>query len=285
MTKLFSYWTGPVSWMERLSCASAIATGHSLAVYSPNPAFLEHENLGVEVRDIGEVFHDPALEHLRRDCPAHYADHVRLVGMAKGLGTWVDLDLVFLKPLPDDDYLFGWEEPNSICNAVLRLPQGSPALAEYMEFCARRPIPFNVPWVPLRKRIKRQVKRVTRTLQGRPLPTPLLGPATLTHFLRKHGLADLAKPIPTFYPLPVGKDHIRRLATDPDYMRSLIAPETVAVHLWRNVFSRVHGKLLPPCQWLADAYHLHCGENLRPWTETIPRAVGRPKLRLVEAAE
>ena len=31
---VFSYWSGPVTWMERLSVVSARATGHDLTVFT-----------------------------------------------------------------------------------------------------------------------------------------------------------------------------------------------------------------------------------------------------------
>jgi hypothetical protein len=111
----------------------------------------------------------------------------------------------------------------------------------------------------------------------------MLGPATLTYLVHKHGLELNAQPRHVLYPLPAKRVVLRRCAEE-GFIQSQITPETRTVHLYRSTFTKLHGKLLPPCQWLKD-YYLHCGEKLRPWTETIPRSVGRPKLRLVEAAE
>ena len=53
---------------------------------------------------------------------------------AKGLGTWVDLDLYFIRPIDfDDEYVFGWEHRTSINGAVLRLPANSDMVRELCE--------------------------------------------------------------------------------------------------------------------------------------------------------
>jgi hypothetical protein len=43
MIPVFSYWSGKLSWMERLSVASAIETGHDVTVLSYEPKVLAHE--------------------------------------------------------------------------------------------------------------------------------------------------------------------------------------------------------------------------------------------------
>lgn len=243
---LFSYWTGEVSWMERLSVASAQAVGHDVTVYSEAPDLLIHRGIGCRVLHASAVWNDPGFERLRREHPAHYSDQFRLAGLQQGLGVWVDLDLVFLKPLPDDPYLMGWEAPGSVNNAVLRLPENSAILTDYRNFCLTRP--FNVKWHPLADRIKRRLKRVSHALQGKKQIAPLLGPATLTHFVKKHALESKVKPQQVFYPLPYGRDHLKNLIL-PGAMEQLIGPQTIAVHLWRSLFRKVYGKDIPG-DWL-----------------------------------
>jgi hypothetical protein len=252
--QLFSYWTGPVSWMERLSVASAQAVGHEVTVYSHTPALLAHTgHLGCKaVAHAGDVLDDPSLERLRAEHPAHYTDHFRLAGLQQGLGTWVDLDLVFLKPIPQDPYIYGWEALGSVNNAVLRLPEASAVLADYRVFCRTRP--FNVPWHPLGDRIRRRLKRVSHALQRKRLVAPLLGPATLTHFLRQHRLEGLAKPEDVFY--PVAYTDTKRMA-EPGFIESCLTSQTVAVHLWHSRFRKVFGTERPPCAWLESQVHTH----------------------------
>lgn len=248
---VFSYWSGPVSWMERLGIASAQAVGLDVTVFSHDRNELAREGLGCRVADAQQLLSDdPALERLRLLHPAHYTDHFRLAGLRHAVGTWIDLDLVFLKPLPSDPYLIGWETDRSVCNAVLRLPSGSAILDEYVTICQKRPLKLNVPWYPLGKRVHRHIKRVTHTLQGKML-APLLGPITLTYLVRKHGLLRRVKPAPVFYPVPFGRTSIAKVA-DPGYIESCIRPETITVHLWRSLFRKVYGDTLPG-PWLKSA--------------------------------
>lgn len=236
--------------MERLSIASAQACGLEVTVFSHDRAELAREGLGCRVEDARELFSDPSLERLRHLHPPHYTDHFRLTGLRQGLGTWIDLDLMFLKPLPSDAYLIGWENDVSVCNAVLRLPSNSAILNEYIAICQTRPLKLNVPWYPLRKRVRRQIKRLTHTLRGK-IVAPLLGPVTLTYLVRKHGLTGQVKPAPIFYPVPFGRKSIAQIA-DKGYIESCIQPETITVHLWHSMFRKVHGDTLPG-DWLNSA--------------------------------
>jgi len=246
MSALFSYWTGPITWMERLAVASAQAVGHEITVYSPIPGLLAHEGrLGCKIMHGREVFDDPSLERLRTEHPAHYTDHFRLAGLQQGLGTWIDLDLIFLKPLPEDSYIYGWEAAGSINNAVLRLPEASAVLAEYRAFIATRP--FNVPWHPLSDRIRRRIKQVTHPLQGKKQVAPTLGPPVLTRFLTRHGLHRLAKAQDVFYPVAYGD--VKRLH-EPGFVEERLTPRTIAVHLWHSRFRKVYGPDMPSISWL-----------------------------------
>lgn len=245
--KVFSYWSGPITWMEHMSIASAQATGHQVTVFSHDPQVLRRGALDCEVLNAGELLSDPALNRLRRMHPAHYTDHLRLVGLQRSLGTWIDLDLVFLRPLPADPYLMGWEIENSVCNAVLRLPPSSPILTEYIEICSQRPVPLNVPWAPLKERIQRQIKRVPHLLRGKMI-APMLGPKTLTHLIFKHGLTEHVKPREVFYPAPFGRVNVTKMA-EPGYFERVIGSETVTVHLWRSMFRKVFGDEIPS-DWL-----------------------------------
>ena len=246
---LFSYWTGPITWMERLSVASALATGHSLTIFTHDVSAIGGLGLGCGVIHAAEILNDdPELDRLRAIHAAHYADHFRAEGIATGVGTWVDLDVVFLKTLPDDAHLFGWENADSINGAVLRLPRG-PLLSDYLAVLRKRPMPYNVPWLPLRTRVRRQVKRVTRALQGRRPPAPVLGPATLTHLIRKHKLEGAAQPQEVFYAIAPSKDVLQRLVEE-GFIEKLIAPSTIALHLSGSYFRKIHGLDAPTTGWL-----------------------------------
>ena len=140
----------------------------------------------------------------------------------------------------------GWDDEVSICNAVLRLPQDSEMLDEYITICAKRPVPLNVPWYSLRERILRQIKRLSHTVQGKMI-APLLGPVTLTHLVHKHGLTGHVKPRPVFYPAPYGRENVARMG-EPGYFERHTRDRDrspVAVHVSQGVRRRDTFRLAP----------------------------------------
>lgn len=133
--RLFSYWSGPISWMERLSFDSARALGCDVTVYSFDPTRLKREGLNCHVANAGEVVDTRFLADFRDVQPPHLTDHFRVEALAQRCGTWIDLDIVFLKQLPNMPYLFGWQSNKRICNAILKLPPDSALLADYLAVC------------------------------------------------------------------------------------------------------------------------------------------------------
>lgn len=249
--KVFSYWDGPVTWMERLCIHSLLNTGHDLTLFTSDPGALRSSGLPCVVYDAREVLIDASLDDIRKNAVAHFTDHFRLAGLSQQRGAWVDLDLVFLKKLSQSPYLMGWEKPGSVCNAVLRLPHDSDILTDYITICAQRPLPLNMPWTPWRKALKRRIKRVTRAIQGKPAPMLLLGPDTLSFLVNKHNLQSAVQSTATYYPVLFGRTEARKFAT-PGYVESHITPDTVAVHLWRSSFRKIYGSECPRTGWVAD---------------------------------
>jgi hypothetical protein len=188
--------------------------------------------------------------------PSYFVDWFRVEAMARppDLGAWVDLDVVFLKTLPQDEYLFGWERHDLIGAAILRLPN-SPVLDAYLRSCRRRPITRLPPWWSWHKRMKFTLKQFRRALRGQErlkayhgLDFPY-GPPMLTHLLQEHGLIGLAKDRSVFYP---GGYETERLAS-ASAVASFATQDTVAVHLWRQLYRRKVGVTYPnPETWLAQ---------------------------------
>lgn len=250
MADLFSYWIGPVSWIERLTVQSAQRTGHTLTIYSHDDIRPLADALGCEVKDARTLPFADRLNDLRHLAPQHYSDHFRIEGIATGLGTWSDLDVVFLKHLPDDPYLFGWQGPDRIGNSILRLPRESAVLRDYLDFCRKRPmVRYALPWFSLRRKLTRTLKGLLATLYGAPRPELKYGPVALTHFLKRHRHLHLAKPTHVFYPIPTDARSVRAFAHGD--LRDTITRDTVAVHLWRSTLSGcLQGQ--EPKGWLAE---------------------------------
>lgn len=250
---VFAYWSGPVTWMERLSVATATANGHQVSVFSYKPDELRSAGLGVPVEDARAVLDSPELDGINERVPDHFSDWFRVEGLAKGLGTWADLDMVYLSPLGTESSLMAWETETSVCGAVLKLEPSSPVLRDYLAFCRKRPVTYAPPWYPLHTRLNMQWKRVEKWIARKPPPRLLYGPAALTNFVRSNGRAVDVLPKDTFYPFaPVTGESIR-IFLDGTAVTEHFTPRTRAVHLWHNLFKRVNGLDPPPAgSWLGQ---------------------------------
>jgi hypothetical protein len=248
--KVFTYWSGPVSWMERLCAASARATGHRLTVFTYEPKRLRVEGLDATIEDARDVLCDPTLDRYKDALPSHFSNQFRLEGLAQELGVWTDLDFVFLKPIGTESYLLGWESDTSICGAILRLPSKSPILGEYLTLMRRRPIRYALPWFTWKERLSLNVKRIEKFVTGKPPPRLKYGPAALTHLVRKHGLEPQVAKREVFYPVPPMKSTIPCFANGAE-VEDHIAPTTRCVHLWAAYYRQILGNDPPKLDtWL-----------------------------------
>ena len=201
--------------------------------------------------DAKVVADDPTLGELRRHRPNHFSDHFRLEGLAKGYGVWTDLDVVFLKTLPAEDYLFGWQNENRLGNSILGMPYDSELLNLYIEFCRKRPmVRYAMPWFPWHLRLRRSLKGAVSPMLRIPPPEPKYGPVALTHFVRKCGLSEIAKPANVFYPIPIQMRAISGVLAE-DAIEQMISPETITVHLWRSTYLNIFGPDVPSTGWIA----------------------------------
>lgn len=231
--RIVSFWSGPVSWMERLSAKSMRRQGHTLTVYSYAPHLLRDGGLEADIRDARDML--PLTgEHARlvSASPALLSDIFRLELMRQNSGVWLDLDMLMVAPLiAPAGPIFAVEGPRgAINNAALYLPADSNLLADMSAFVAARPV--RAPWWTGKRRLKHAFWATVR----RPIPPEdcqwgVFGPKALTWFVDQNGMRAVAAAPETFYPVSwndraklVSKDDVWRLCTH----------ETVAVHLWAN---------------------------------------------------
>ncbi|WP_045836943.1 hypothetical protein [Hyphomicrobium sp. 99] len=249
---LFSFWSGHVTWMERLCVASAKAIGEDLMVFTYDNREKLAAKLGCRVLDAASIFSTAKRDEVLGLGVAHLSDFFRLEGIAQGCGTWTDLDVIFIQPLPRSEYVFGWQNEDRIGNSVLRLPPDSELLKRYLAFCRKRPMHrFVMPWMPWPTKCSRLIKGIGAAAVGVRLPAPKYGPAALTYFAELCGVDRLALPREVLYPIPIRGPAITRVF-EPGFIESLITPETVCVHLWRSTFEGRNGLSLPKSGWLAE---------------------------------
>ena len=241
-------WFGDrLGYLEQLSIKTALALGHPYVVYSYDPSSLAGVPDGAELRHAHEIKDDPRrTKYLAGKFKALASDFFRYELLAQGKGMWVDLDLIFLRPLQfDSDFVFGWERENSLNGAVLKLPADSAMLAEL------RAIPEKN-WCPPHAGPRQRVRYYWRRLQGDveldDLPWGAAGPGMITWLAQRTGAAALAQPIPVFYPLPYDKGPL--LFGPPAAVDTLITPETRAIHMWHSSLRGLSDRPPPPGSYI-----------------------------------
>lgn len=187
---------------------------------------------GVVLYDASRLMDRSEIVRYRNGHLALTANIYRLRILQAGMGPYFDCDIFCVKPAPDTDYLFGWEDDTHINNAVLNLPAGSPLLKAVIAAAEDRML--LPPWyAPSRKRRM----RFRRLLTGRPTISDMewgtTGPKLLTYFAKKLGLDGLAQPIDVFYPLHFR--HKQLLNTPGLTLADITTSRTAAVHLCASV--------------------------------------------------
>jgi hypothetical protein len=232
LERLNALWFGDrLAYLEQLSILSALAHGHAYTLYSYKPESLQGVPAGVEVRDAAEVMSDPRrVRYFEGKFKALGSDFFRYELMAKSLGYWVDLDLIFVRPLDlPGDYVFGWEGPKSINGAVLKLPAGSPMLEELRNIPERNWCP---PYFGPRSKLKYHWQRLRGPVELEDLPWGSAGPGMIAYLAKKYGLLGITQPIDVFYPLPY--TGARKLFGPAEAIERLIMPNTLAIHMWHS---------------------------------------------------
>ena len=236
LERLNTFWDGPrLGYLEQLSVMSALEQGHAYTVYSYEPDRLDGVPEGAELRDAREVMTDPRrTKYFAGRYKALGTDFFRYELLAKGLGYWVDLDLIFLRPLDlDTPYVFGWEGKGSLNGAVLKIPSGSAMLEALRTIPERNWCP---PFYGPRRRLAYYWRRLRGDVELDDMPWGVAGPAMITYLAKELGLAGQAQAKPVFYPLDYADAPL--LFEPAERMAPVIALETRAIHMWH---SRLHG--------------------------------------------
>jgi hypothetical protein len=241
--QLFTFWSfAPLTYVERLCLTSMVRAGHRVDLYTYDGRL--DVPVGVALRDARELFaRDKVVSHAQTGSPALFTDLFRYAGLQRGLGTWVDTDVILLRGIADmGDYIFGFESPDKLNGAVLRLPSDCPYLA-YIDALVAAPVPMPRHWS-----ITKKLRQLARALIGRQrrlaeLEWGVIGPLALTAFARRNGWLSLAQPEEVFYPV-----HWRERAMffgPAELIEQRITPATRAIHLWHMGFTKDQ-KVRPP---------------------------------------
>ncbi len=188
---------------------------------------------GIKVFDASKLMKKDEFNKHKSSGPlALAADIYRYRLLKAGFGLYVDCDIFCVKPIPEKEYIFGWESDELINGAILSMPANSDLLNS-LTVAAENPY-FVPEWLSKKKqRILRLRKLVHMGKHVGKMQWGTIGPILLTHSVKKLNMSHLAEPIDVFYPL-----HFRHL---PLFERvglkieNLITPNTVALHLTNTV--------------------------------------------------
>lgn len=234
MNKLVSFWGGGVTWCETVCIKSMLAQGYDLTVYTYDDREMSEIRRLVKVADAADIIgKDHAMTRFQNARIFQtFSDYFRLELQRQQKGAWVDLDCLFLRRFDfSADYIFGSTLDGKLNNAVLKLPDESTMLKDYMASILADPL--RIPWATWRRRFWRTVD-IARGNSEPDISYQLsIGPRALTYFAKKHGKMPLAQPNSVFYPIPAGRAGLC-VAEDPAEANTFMDTESTILHLWRG---------------------------------------------------
>jgi hypothetical protein len=236
-----AFWVGPQLGKMHAACLQSFARqGHHVVLhtYDPPP---EDTPKGVEIADASVLLsRDKVIQHKKSGSLALAADLFRYELMVAEAGVYVDCDCYCVRPLPDTDYLFGWESGRDIAVGVLKLPPDSPLTVSMRAIGSMRG--FIPPWEKPNRKIR------YRMFAAFGLPVPIekmkwgtMGPVAFTYYARQFSLDKEAQPIDEYY--PVNYYQCDLLRDSGLQLQDLITPRTKVVHLWNEVQRKID---MPP---------------------------------------
>ena len=224
---------GTLGYLERACLASAVQAGHHVVLYTYQGVAAVPD--GVTVLDARAVVpEDRMLRYKQNGSLALGSNLFRYELFVQGLGYWIDADVYFIKPLDpcDGRFVFGWEDDNFICSAVLHIPSGSQLLADLLAFVKSDPI--IPPWWPAKdQNHQRSLATEGRHLRIDEMPWATIGPKAVTHFVKANNLVEEAASREIFY--PVHWKQADDLFSAEINIWELITEKTKTVHLWNHL--------------------------------------------------
>jgi len=219
---------GKLSAIARLALTSFLRHGHEVRLL----AYTDIPNLpaGVTLLDGRDVLPHAQVERFA-GFPVQFSDWFRWRLLGERGGTWVDCDMLCLRPFVfDRDLVFGNESDGQPNTAVLKVPKGH-ALAEFIDVRCAAPNRWRPEddWGFRLTKLRRFAKgngpgAITWGEAG--------GPVGIARAVRVLSMAHLAVPFTWFYPvhwMQAGSLFDRTLGGEQRFFA-----ETYGVHIWNS---------------------------------------------------
>lgn len=247
------FWDGPLLGAVHAACArSFLRHGHRVIMHCYDlPSDLPE---GIEVFDATQIMpRSDLIANTETGSVSLGTNRYRYRLLRAGMGIYADCDMYCLRPIDDEDYIFGWEDSRLINGACLKYPADS-ALADML--VAATGTEYYTQEEPDRRRdkymmrAKRVFGRGPSVSSVRDLPWGVWGPHLLTRTIRDLGLKEKAKPIDRFYPLHY---FCTMLLFEPGLrIEDLATPRTQAVHLCHKLQDKRPPPAGSPLQRIID---------------------------------
>jgi hypothetical protein len=236
LPEIVTFWHGPMDTLRQTCLRSQLAAGHKVTVYSFDT--IPGLPAGIENADAEAILPHAFSERLRPPQPdgswrdwttLQFSDFFRMKLMAKGLGLWLDADVLLLKPAlidPTKPY-FAWERPRQLGNSVIYLPAEHGIVTAFEDLMEQEELTPD--WLSLRHRITFAMRRLrggSNRLSD--IRVAIFGPAALTALARRTGELQNALPKQSFYAVHTEP----KLFFDPSsYLGLVTNPEIIGLHI------------------------------------------------------
>jgi hypothetical protein len=233
---IVTFWHGPMDALRQTCLRSQLAAGHKVTVYSFDT--IPGLPAGVANADAEAILPHAFSERLRPPQPdgswrdwttLQFSDFFRMKLMAKGLGLWLDADVLLLRHVEIDPAkpYFAWERPRQLGNSVIYLPAEHGIVTAFEELMEQDELTPN--WLSLRHRITFAMRRLrggSNRLSD--IRVAIFGPAALTALARRTGELQNALPKQSFYAVHAEP----KLFFDPSsYLGLVTNPEIIGLHI------------------------------------------------------
>jgi hypothetical protein len=235
LPEIVTFWHGPMDALRQTCLRSQLAAGHKVTVYSFDaiPGLPESvanaEAEAILPHAFSEKLRPPEPDGSWRDWTTlQFSDFFRMRLMAKGLGLWLDADVVLLKGIEIDPAkpYFAWERSRRLGNSVLYLPKRHPIVMAFEELMAQDEL--RPKWLSLSHRLTFAMQRLRGSRRISDLRIAMYGPPALTELARRSGDLSCALPKKSFYAVHSEPE----LFFDPSDFSGLIAdPEILGFHI------------------------------------------------------
>lgn len=201
---------------------------------------------GVELSDANKIINErEVFRHSASGSYAMFSDIFRYQLLRKEGGIYIDCDIFCIEriTIPENEYLFGFEDDENINNAILAMPKKSQLLEALIDTTQNNA--FIPPWLKKSKKSKIKIKRALKgKVDKRELPLTTFGPNLVTHFVQKLGIKKSGQPADVFYPVPA--ERVSMLLDQGLSLTEISTARTKAIHLFNEKLKHHDLRNIPP---------------------------------------